>query len=601
MKSHIGLISVLTVLAAVLFLSVLISCNDRGAQLRQALAAADSLMMTDPLAALDTLLTIDSADAARLPRADRALYTLLRTEAGYKCWLPVAENTAISEAVDYYRRKGPEDRLARALVMQGVVLSEQGDTEGAMLTYKEAEPLLERSGDLEQLGLLHTHIASLYQTSIVNDKNAILRYRQALQCFEKAGLPERIMFARIALARVLMIDSMDKAVPHIKKALSMAEQYGNRLCALSALELLCYTYEPRHDARKIINLIRESFSLYGDKPQSTAEENIYNNLLYNAATNYIYLGKADSARLYSKSIQANCQADSLLIYSLYGDIAELEDNNGDLLTYLNHAHRIELEILEEGYDTQLRDSELRYDHSKLEAELYKRDRSILFLILLFIISSAIVYAIIHILRRLLRQQKIETEKQKSLAENLKDTATELKKELDSQKSENDSLAREKHLEEEERKKLEQLLLKHTSSNTELMRYYNTTYNTMRQLIDIYDIHQSNPGHLLDKSVTVAREFIATTNSFGDAKSIINSIYPGFLDKLFGEFPKLNKNDKYLIILTCLGYSNSIISSILGISETNLSTKKTRLAKNMNIDKSLTKYLSERLTTYQQKK
>ena len=173
MKSHIGLISVLTVLAAVLFLSVLISCNDRGAQLRQALAAADSLMMTDPLAALDTLLTIDSADADGLPRADRALYTLLRTEAGYKCWLPVAENTAISEAVDYYRRKGPEDRLARALVMQGVVLSEQGDTEGAMLTYKEAEPLLERSGDLEQLGLLHTRIGDLYGYYIADDSSAV--------------------------------------------------------------------------------------------------------------------------------------------------------------------------------------------------------------------------------------------------------------------------------------------------------------------------------------------------------------------------------------------------------------------------------------------
>ena len=48
MKSHIGLISVLTVLAAVIFLSVLLSCNDRGAQLRQALAAADSLMMSTP-------------------------------------------------------------------------------------------------------------------------------------------------------------------------------------------------------------------------------------------------------------------------------------------------------------------------------------------------------------------------------------------------------------------------------------------------------------------------------------------------------------------------------------------------------------------------
>ena len=579
-----------------------LSCSGRrDTQVPQTLAAADSLMMTQPQAALDTLMTIDSTEAARLPRADRAFYTLLRTEAGYKCYLPVAGNTAIAEAADYYRRKGPEDRLARALVMQGAVLSEQGDTEGAMLAYKEAEPLLEHSGDPEQLGLLHTRIAELYQTSFVNFQESVSRYRKALECFENAELPERIMFTHIAVARVLMIDSMNKAVPHIKKALSMAEQYGNRLCALSALDLLCHTYNPEPDAREIINLTEEAFSLYGDKPQNAAEENIYNNLMYNAATGFINLGKADSARLYGKSIQAGCQADSLLLYSLYGDIAELEDNKEDILTYLNHAHRIELEILEEGYDSQLRDSELQYDHSRLEAELYKRDRSILLLILMFIIAVAIVYAVIHVLRKLLRQQKAETEKHKSLAENLKDTAVKLKNELDLQKSENDSLTHKKMQEEDERKKLEQLLLKRTSSNTELMRYYNTTYNAMRQLINIYDIHQSNPVHLLDKAVTVAREFITTTNSYGDAKSILNSIYPGFLDKLFGEFPKLDKEDRYLIILTCLGYSNSIISSILGISETNLSTRKTRLARNMKINKSLTKYLSGRLSTYQQEK
>ena len=140
----------LTILAAAL------SCSGRQEQVRQTLAAADSLMTAQPQAALDTLMTIDSSDAESLPRADRAFHTLLRTEAEYKCWLPVAENTAIAEAADYYRRKGPEDRLARALVMQGAVLSERGDAESAMLAYKEAEPLLERSGDLEQLGLLHT-------------------------------------------------------------------------------------------------------------------------------------------------------------------------------------------------------------------------------------------------------------------------------------------------------------------------------------------------------------------------------------------------------------------------------------------------------------
>ena len=86
-------------------LSVVLSCSDRNAQARLTMAAADSLITAAPQAALDTLMTIDSSDAARLPRADRAFHTLLRTEAEYKCWLPVAENTTISEAVDYYRRK----------------------------------------------------------------------------------------------------------------------------------------------------------------------------------------------------------------------------------------------------------------------------------------------------------------------------------------------------------------------------------------------------------------------------------------------------------------------------------------------------------------
>ena len=147
------------------------------------MAAADSLITAAPQAALDTLMAIDSSDAARLPRADRVFHTLLRTEAGYKCWLPVAGNTtAISEAADYYRRKGPEDLLARALVMQGAVLFEQGDTEGAMLAYKEAEPILERSGDPEQLGLLHTRIAELYQYTMVNIPESISRLKSALSC-----------------------------------------------------------------------------------------------------------------------------------------------------------------------------------------------------------------------------------------------------------------------------------------------------------------------------------------------------------------------------------------------------------------------------------
>ena len=212
-----------------------LSCSGRrDTQVPQALAAADSLMSTEPQAALDTLMTIDSSDAEKLPRADKAFYTLLRTEAEYKCWLPVAENTAIAEAADYYRRKGPEDRLARALVMQGAVLSERGDAESAMLAYKEAEPLLERSGDLEQLGLLHTRIGDLYGYYIADDSSAVYRYSKALECFKKAELNERVIFTHLSLASILIDYSEEPALHHADTALLLAKMSDNRLGGINA-------------------------------------------------------------------------------------------------------------------------------------------------------------------------------------------------------------------------------------------------------------------------------------------------------------------------------------------------------------------------------
>ena len=578
------------ILYLIVLLCSLCSCSGRHVSRYPEFAAADSLMMTDPQGALDILSGIDSAEIGRMDREDRAFHTLLMTEAEYKNYLPVAEDTAVSEAVSYYRRRGPEELLARALVMQGAVLSERGDAEGAMLAYKEAEPLVERMGNMEQLGLLHTRIASLYRSSFVNEQAAILRYRKALECFEKAELPERIMSAHLSLSRILMIDSVDKAIPHLEKALSMAEQYDNRLCGLSAFDLLCYVYEPDDDARKILDLIKRAFSQYGEIPQNIAEESLYNDFQYLTTKCYVDLKMADSARFYCESIKAYSQADSLLIYSLFKEIAELENNSDDILINQSHAHRIELSILEEGYESQLRDSELRYDHSRLEAELYRRDRSILLLTVIFLLSGAAVAAVIFLLRTMLRQQRAEARRFKALADIRG-------KELDRQTAESNSLREEKIHEEEARKSMEQMFRRYTAANSGLMRFYNLTYSSMRKIIDIYDIHQSNPAHLLDRSVDVARDFIRGINTYGDASTLMDTVYPGFLSGLFSEYPGLSKDERYLIILTCLGYPASTLCTILDISETNLSTRKTRLARKMGLDGSLAKYLSSRLAAW----
>lgn len=82
------------ILAAII--GTVVSCTDRDSRVRSALEAADSLMTVSPEAALDTLLTVNSATSASLRGRERADYTLLMTEARYKCYLPVAATSSSS-------------------------------------------------------------------------------------------------------------------------------------------------------------------------------------------------------------------------------------------------------------------------------------------------------------------------------------------------------------------------------------------------------------------------------------------------------------------------------------------------------------------------
>ena len=616
MKRHIGLYSALTVLAAALLLPAVFSCSgSRNAQVRQALAAADLLMLTQPQAALDTLMTIDSTDAGKLPRADKAFYTLLHTEAEYKCYLPVAENTAITEAADYYRRKGPEDRLARALVMQGAVLSEQGDTEGAMLAYKEAEPLLEHSGDPEQLGLLHTGIAELYQDNLLDASASASRYKKALECFHKAGLTEREMYTHLSLAKVLMHDSTDKAYGHLQKGLSMALNADNRICILSAYELLTYLYHSKGDHNHIIELANRVFRRFNHTSLNEAEESTYISILYDCAISYAETGCTDSAEIIAARIPIRDKYDSLYVLSLYAEIAEEKNEFEKALDYQKKINNITADILQESHDRLLADIEEKYENSRLREDVYRKERNNF--ILAFILSCTVIMTmtVYLIMKKLLRKQKAENERLTDIADTLNQTASQLTLELRAKDSTVQSVNREltryrtvltqmsgemerkKQQDESERKELELMLDRQARTNDRLLKYYASAYRVVQEIVTIYDMRSSNPQHFMEEALDVAKEFITDMNSFSNAKTVIDTAYPGFTDSILTEFPWLKDEDRHLIVLTCFGYPNSAAASLLQISEANLAVRRTRLARRMGLDESLTRYIQKKLRTY----
>ena len=576
----------------------------------QVLTAADSLMMTEPQVALDTLMSIDSSDAEKLPRADKAFYTLLRTEAEYKCWLPVAGNTAISEAADYYRRKGPEDRLARALVMQGAVLSERGDAEGAMFAYKEAEPLLEHSGDLEQLGLLHTRIGELYQKSAVNDSAALARYCRALECFEKAKHHDHQMTTCLSIAKMLFVlDSADNnAIPYLEKGLSMAEAGHDTLSMLSAYSL--YAFKEQNTAN-LVKLVKKAQQLYDGIPApGPMETDILNSIYYCCAELFINSDKPDSARMFLNCIRMRDEVDSLGYYTVMADFYEREDNTKKATEYLRTANNMTLRILKEGYDSRLVEIEKKYDNDILSERLkIARNRilALTALLLLAVTVSLIIYLAarnragkrelalrdavndLQSLRADLLSKRNEVEQLQSVIHE-KDTALgNLKKQIETEENRHNHEAKEIRI-------LRESLVSKVSSNQELLSVNAEMLSMAKTLADICYVYEGSPN-MPGKVEDVLKSTLSDKSTSDKIQKMFELAYPGFMNSLSKEYPSLNDSDRKLTALVCCGFTPNTAGIIMGTGVQSLNARKYRLARKMGIEGRISTFLKKRLSEY----
>lgn len=582
-----------TITASLLLVSA--ACSNQNGTARTILGTANALVMDHPEAALDTLMTLNSKSVAGFNRSDKVFYNLLLTEAKYKSYCPVAQDSAIFNVVDYYRKKGLDELLVRALMMQGAVYEERLDPVKALESYKEAEPIAITCGNDEQLGILETRIGEVYQVSFINGQNAVDHYLKSLECFEKIKNENRIMHTLLALSKVyLAIDSVSVSEKYLKDGLNLANKFADRICLLGGYELATHLYQLKSDFRSVIAATGEAMSILGEEPQNNIEGDFYTIILNNCAKSYARLGQPDSARMFASRLPLENQSDSLVFYAVNRDIATAEGDWREAFDCQREAHRIEDEMKQASYDAQLVEVERKYENSVLREQLYERNNRILVLVLVYAGISLAAAGAFLLLRRLLRRQKAEIDRQAGIVRKLHDTASRLERDLRSKASEADALKAEKQQEEEARRDLEAMLTRQSSSNQELMRYYGKAQKAMRDIVNIYDARSSNPRHFMDDALEVARGFIVEMNSPGNATTLIETAYPGFLERLFEEFPGLSEEDRHLIILTCCGYPNGAVCTILGISESNLAVRKTRLAHRMGIDTSLAKFLRRRL-------
>lgn len=480
----------------------------------------------------------------------------------------------------------PELATADSLMTQGAAQSARGDIEAAMRSYKQAEPIIERYGDWDKLGILNMEIGNLYRYNHIDDKEASARYTKALECFGKSGSDEKAMQVHYLSAAAMIPDSPSAALPHIKAGMEIAMKTGNRNWELSFSSQQVSVQYFQDDFAETIRTAHRIFSEYGSSPQQPSETKPYNFIYTKCAESFIELNEPDSAYLYTEMLTLNDIADTMFHYALLRDISACKNDIEQTRRYDDIYSRIMDSLMASGsiavnnpyIKNNLQKTEYEYDRRVLSEKLEaKRKKSSIFG-LAAALTALILSAVVLILRAKVKHQRLRNSEALSRINALKE---ELSKRTD---------------QDSELQALSSMLEKQLSVNQELLSWSEDLIALTEEVAQAYYIHETNPARLETKIKEILSR-ISDKGTLKRAEKMLDSAYPGFMEDFITEFPWLKDEHKSILILMSCGFSNNAISVILNTDLKKLNLKKTRLARKMNVETRLSTYLRKRILDY----
>lgn len=145
--------------------------------------SAESVMNDAPEHSLKLLDSIDSKDIRS--GALNARYALLYTEAKYKCYKPVLNDSLIMIAVRYYSTGNHPEHQFRSYYSLGCIYYELGQLNNAAVALSEAERFADKVDDFRR-GLLYSQLGVVYSESY-DESRAEQCYKNASDCYSRSG------------------------------------------------------------------------------------------------------------------------------------------------------------------------------------------------------------------------------------------------------------------------------------------------------------------------------------------------------------------------------------------------------------------------------
>ena len=270
------------------FTILLGACRRGSHAVSSILLLADSLMQSHPDSSLQLLEAIPAPQ--KMGKTDRAWYALLLTQAKYKNYVSLENDSLIQVAVDYFEKNSDRERLAKSYFYSGCVHREQEDISTAINLYLESLRTMPQGGDSVFLSMVYGHLGDCYGEQYLNSA-AIDAHKNAYALCGTAHI-DRALYALLKIGdNYLIKDDSDSAFIYYQQAKLLADSLQTSAFKPLVYKNIAALYNERGEYEEANSYISEAMR------DIEVEESLYS-IYFLKGDIMNHLNKKDSALYY---------------------------------------------------------------------------------------------------------------------------------------------------------------------------------------------------------------------------------------------------------------------------------------------------------------
>ena len=510
----------------------------------------------------EALPLLQQMDTEYFSKEERAYHAVLLSMAQYKNYIPCTSDSAINEAVGFYKKTGNNLKYLKALVAQGCVNEDMGHLEQAVDSYHHAEEL-PLTTDSSMIAYAKLRLGVLYQGQVIGSNTiALQKFKEALPLYQALGDQhyEQVCLSSIGGIYRNIDEKHDSAVFCMKEAIRLGQELGDDYNVFANRYILSEYYLVReHDyqfsKRYALQAISADPAII-DHPRAH----------YRLASSYLFLGQPDSAIYYlQKAPRAMTARDSIVYYELMSELEHrYRKDEGKSKYYIQLAHSIADSLTVNGLNDRLLAVEKKYDVQLAELNQVKNESRLRGALLLASLLALGLLALTFVMWRYRHQLKMRQNEVEMLKADLDNSLTSL---------------------EQMQKRLDSLQPDDVKQpqNDELRTIISQQIDAVHQLMAWSYQYDG------DKFAAKFKEMMTLdvgddSNYWSNLQTLVNELHDNVLVKAQEEAGgTLNESELNLLALYCCGFSRTVIMVTMGYN--NIGTvynKKLQIAKKLHV-------------------